>query len=290
MTEPTPASAPAACSDRAAALRFIASMQADPATATAYVGTLEEGLETELEDLDQDWMDTLRVCLDSDGSITGAVLLEWDDEVGMSWIHGPWCTPDTWDRDAVDLLRAAVEQAPVGRHEIYADLSNTRLADLAADQGWRGGTAHCVMRISREAAARADESVRPVRPGDLDAVRALHEAAFPGTYATARQLVDGDQGYRTLVADSSPGSSDGKVIGFITGQEDDGDIYLDFLAVDPAHRRQGVARRLIGALAAHLPGKDMTLTVADTSEAALALYDALGWERTATTRGYRWPA
>lgn len=223
--------------DRNAVLRFIADQQLAPSSACAYVGTLDDDLEQDLDELDQPWMQTLRVCTAPDGDVTGAAVIEWDAETDRSWVHGPWTTADTWDIDALPLLQAVIAQAPVQRHEMYAAVENQRLAHLARSAGWRVGEANFEYRRHP---AQPHEAVcdPPVRPAaatqDVESVASLHDAEFPDTYATARQLLDPAGPYTVLIVEHA-----GRVAGYIAGQESEGDTYIDFLAVHDSSRRLG---------------------------------------------------
>lgn len=276
----TPMGAPRRASDRTQALAFIAAQQESATTASAYVGTSDEDLEADLDALDQPWMDTLRVTEDH-GEITGAALVEWDTDVDIAWIHGPWTTPETWDRDAAALLASAVDQTPVARHQMYGDVDNVRMADLAERLGWTVNDADIAFTAERAEQARCDPAVRPATAEDMTALAELHDAAFPGTYATARRLLEDDGDYVTLVLADEEG-----LVGYAVGQPDGGAAYLDFVAVDPARRRTKAATRLVGALANVLPGRTMHLTCNENQAAAIGLYEALGWRRASQLRAY----
>ncbi|MDO5662590.1 MAG: GNAT family N-acetyltransferase, partial [Brachybacterium sp.] len=124
------------------ALDLIVTLQQSPESACAYIGTDAAEIRTDLEELDQPWTDTARLRTAADGSVTGIALIEWDQETGRSWVHGPWTTPETWERDAATLLAEVIDQAPVHKHEIYADIAHTRMAALAEDAGWRRSEAN----------------------------------------------------------------------------------------------------------------------------------------------------
>lgn len=130
---------------------------------------------------------------------------------------------------------------------------------------------------------RPDAAIRPATPDDLPALAALHEAAFPDTYATARQLLDPESEYTVLVLPDDDGAG---VAGYVAGQPDEGDAYLDFVAVDPARRRTGAASRLVAAFADALPGERVRLTCDSTQTAAVALHERLGFHRVGQTRAW----
>lgn len=281
MTSPRP------CADRAAALAFIITMQADPATATAYLGEEPDGVEAELEGLAQPWLQTVRVVVEQ-GDIVGACAIEWDEESAMAWIHGPWATAERFDDQAEDLLHAAVAQCPpsIRRLEMCGHLGHTGLAGLSDRLGWTSTPAsHAMVVPAGDVAGWSPaEDARPAGEDDLAAVTALHEAEFGPSYATPRQLL---ADYVTLVAEQ-----DGRVVGYAAGQlQNDGQAYVDFMAIDPGARRRGLGRGLLGALAHRLvaagdPAR-LHLTVDEHRAPAIALYESLGMHRETSIRGYR---
>lgn len=281
MTSPRP------CADRAAALAFIITMQADPATATAYLGEEPEGIEAELEGLAQPWLQTVRV-VEEHGMLVGACAIEWDEESSMAWIHGPWAAAERFDDLAEDLLRAATAQCPpsIRRLELCGHLGHTGMARLSAQLGWTSTPAsHAMVVPARDVASWSEaEDARPATEPDLAAVSALHEAEFGQSYATPRQLL---ADYVTLVVEL-----DGPVVGYAAGQlQSDGQAYVDFMAVDPGVRRRGLGKGLLGALAHRLVAAGdpdrLHLTVDERRTPAIALYESLGMHRETTIRGYR---
>lgn len=273
--------APEMTDDIEAAISFIADQQTRPETACAYTGTLDDDLREDLEGLDQPLEQTLRIVRDESGTITGAAAIEWDDELHQAWVYGPWTTEETWNRDAAALLEAVTTQADEDQHEMYAEVANTRMATLADQLGWKPTRANHVYEVAREKIACADDEVRPVTTDDLPRLKELHDAEFPRTYASAEQLLDGDE-YTTLVL------TDGDaLLGYFSGKPDAGNVYLDFVATAPAARRRGVGTRLIGALANALPGELVSLTVDEDAAAAIALYRNTGWTERSVTRAYR---
>lgn len=276
----------ARASDADAALAFIVACQADPATACAYIGDEPAGLTAELDGLEPPWRETLRVVTEG-GRVVGAVCVEYDTEVGRSWIHGPWA-PGRLAEFGEALIRTAAEQCPaeIGQHEICGDLANVELADLAARLGWAPTRANHVMTIPMDATMgwAVDDGVRPAVESDLADVARLHDAEFVGAYYSARQAI---AEHTTVVVERS-----GRVVGYASGRiQDDGDAYVDFMAVDADHRGRGLGRALMGSLAAALRERgtppQLNLTVDVEREPAFALYQSLGMTRECSIRGYR---
>ena len=267
--------------DRGQALAFIAAQQESLITASAFLGKVDQDLEADLEGLDQPWLETLRVCCNESGQITGAACVEWDEDVDSSWIYGPWCTDETWQNDAPKLIAAMVEQAPVAHHSFYGAVQNIRFAALAEKLGWRPSSINYEMAIARQALAKSGIDVRIATLDDYESFAELHHKTFPSAYANATQLLDAAGVYTTLVV-----RDEGCIVGYIAGKEDGGDAYADFLAVEESYRRQGLATRLLRAFAAIVPGDRVRLTCSQKDAAALLLYRAFGFEELSTTRGY----
>lgn len=293
---PHPQPRPAAPHEVDALLDFIAGRQADPATATCYIGTEREELRLELEELGDAWPGSALIVTDDQGRIVGATVTDVDTELGRSWIHGPWASDERWDDVARPLLEAAVALCPPGvtNHEISGDVANRWMAELAARLGWTASVPNHVFVAKADAASgwpADDPRVRAPRPDDFAAIDPLHAAEFPDTYLNTRQMIDeGIAGDRiTLVSEA-----DGEVLGYAAGRvQADGTGYLDFIAITPRARgtRAGlgllvtVSRRIMAAA----PKRDVNLTVQDHRAPAIALYRRLGFDLETTIVGYSSP-
>ncbi len=268
--------------DPQAILDAIVRRQQAPETACAYLGTDPSEIRADLESLDQHWLETVRVSASTDGRILGAAVIEWDQELDRSWVYGPWMEEGTWLTAGPSLLSAVTAQAPVADHEMYADVRNHGIAQLALDSGWQTGEANFEYLRATPAPSGAP-GARPATRADEPALRALHEREFPGTYASASELLDADSRYSTLVF-----APEGTVLGYIASQlHSESTVYVDFLAVHPSARRSGIGERLING-AQERSGRDMVaLTVDENRPAARAFYASIGFELSASTRPYR---
>ena len=273
------------------ALDVVTAAQQDPATACAYVGDERAGIAAELEDLSPPWGSTARVAV-VDGRVVGVVAVDWDEETARSWVQGPWAVDDAaWVASARALLDAALAQvpAPIDDHEISADPLHARMAALAEELGWHRSEVNIVYEAKSDEGwpAVADDQVRRATADDTAALEALHTSAFPGTYATARQLVEDDERV-TLVLDGV----EGDLLGYASAEvQADGGGYLDFIAVAPAARGRGLSKVLLAAigravLAAASDGT-VSLTVKEDNAPAIALYESFGFTRAAELVGYR---
>ena len=154
-----------------------------------------DGIRAELDALEPRWSETARVVRGADGSITGAVIVEIDTELGRAWIYGPWVVDDEdWEEQAPALLDAALEQCVGLEAECLPELANTRLMALAEDRGWRRGShIHHALVVDAATVAgwpeRDSTGIRPSVAADLEDIRRVHDVEFPDTHTSADRLL-----------------------------------------------------------------------------------------------------
>ncbi len=127
--------------------------------------------------------------------------------------------------------------------------------------------------------------IRPARSDDAEALAHIHAACFTEAWSVAEMARWLAMPSVVTVAafDSSA------VTGFVLAQAvADQAEFLTF-GVDPAWRRRGIGRALLGALEAELARRGtraLYLDVAEDNTAALALYRIAGFTETTRRRGY----
>ena len=144
-----------------------------------------------------------------------------------------------------------------------------------------------VITRHRHGHALADDDLavplRDATAADLPAITPLHDAEFPGTYATAGQLVAGAaDGSRVVLVVPAPDGDERGVLGYAAGRvQPDGEGFVDFVAVRDDARGGGVGERLVTALTRELLAAGSTgrvaLTVQEGRAAARRLYERLGF-------------
>ncbi len=120
-------------------------------------------------------------------------------------------------------------------------------------------------------------AIVPMAAAHIAAIAALEERCFstPWSAAALAEELDNPHAVFRVAVDA-----DGRVLGY-AGMHHIGDEgYIDNVAVDPAARRQGVARRLMAELEAY--GREhalyrLTLEVRASNAAAIALYAGAGY-------------
>ena len=122
--------------------------------------------------------------------------------------------------------------------------------------------------------ALPDLTIRPFQPGDLQAVSKIEEACFDEPYPEYffRQLAEANP-QTFLVA-----LSDDSLVGYAIVDRWSDHGHLVSIAVQPEHRRQGVAQQLIDRLETQLsPDSMVRLEVRRSNKAAIQFYTKNGY-------------
>jgi ribosomal protein S18 acetylase RimI-like enzyme len=276
-------------------LDLIAAEQAHPDRGTTMLGDTRDGIAAELGDVEPDWTASVRVAR-HDGRVVGAVVGDWDPEVGRAWILGPWVPGDdeAWRRWARPLVDAVLEQLPDGIDdwELAADASHVRMAQLGAELGLSPSEVNHVYSVDAATVESWPEpagEVREATHADVETLRPLHDQEFPASYASAEHLVPEppDGKYQVLIATDGP-----RLLGYAAGRvQADGEGYLDYIAVADAARGRGTGRDLMVAVARSVIAASTTgelhLTVQDHRAPARRMYESLGFRRSLSIVGYR---
>ena len=127
--------------------------------------------------------------------------------------------------------------------------------------------------------------VRDAREADIPALAALEKICFslPWTEEQLRASLPGERSV-LLAAEGA-----GKVLGYVGMMHVLDEGYLSNVAVDPACRRQGVAKALIAELlrrAGELSLAFVTLEVRESNAPAIALYEGFGFAPVGRRKNY----
>ena len=129
-------------------------------------------------------------------------------------------------------------------------------------------------------------SISPMRPDDLDEVVAIERASFGMPWSRGAFLYEVQQ---NRVARCWVLREDARVVAYLCLWEIGDELHVTNIAVHPALRRRGLARRLLGAIledgrARHL--RSVTLEVRPTNDEARTLYESFGFRVVGRRRGY----
>ena len=131
--------------------------------------------------------------------------------------------------------------------------------------------------LARQRATSPDITIRPAVVADLPGVAALQQRTFTNPWAVdaLRWEMEHTDVARLYVARAGDA-----IVGYCACWLVFDELHVNSLAVDPAWRRRGVARRLWTAVLADVVGegaRSATLEVRRSNEPARALYEALGF-------------
>lgn len=303
---------PAVASDLDDVLDVLVRLQAEPAHHIAYHGETAEEITDELRRMHPDWTTgTVLACDQRNGRLRGVLSVEADPEVGKAWLHGPFvdvpanhpAAAQLWHRTADALLTRALRVPSltgIGDLELCGHRKHRLLADFAARHDFRLGASSRVFLLTGAAlrsvlvrGARdesvVDSAVRvlPDDPVLRGAVGGLHLRSFPGRTVSVRQLLDGDRGH-TVVVLSDPGG----LIGYAAGYPQEGELYVDLVAVDPDRRSRGAGRALVRGLLRELAARhgaraQAAAVIALGNDASEAMFTALGFTLAIELVSYR---
>lgn len=187
-------------------------------------------------------------------------------------------------------LAAAGSTDPAAVLPVY-----TRLSDAEENERRRLGLAESVNTgvtgVADELAGRHLQ-VRPMAAADAEAMAVLERECFEGAghepwsaNLFLAELSEGAAAARSWWV----AHDNGELIGFAGGMVVDKDVEILDVAVSPAHRREGIARKLLAHVsydAQMLGCTSASLEVEADNESARALYANLGFEQVGCRRGY----
>jgi len=216
------------------------------------------------------------------GMLVGVFGADYDSEIDRAWLYGPLVAAPNWHEVADQLYAAVQEIIPAGIHEqeLFFEQRNRRGMEFAARHNFPPRSENAVLYLERDAYQPSAAPINRVRDYEapfFEQFERLHKLIFPGTYFTARQIVeklDADQ--RLLLA-----VENGQVLGYHFCKCEAALGYIDFIGVDSAARGKGLGRELLEAgihwMFARPEIQRIDLTVNADNPAALHLYQKVGF-------------
>jgi ribosomal protein S18 acetylase RimI-like enzyme len=261
--------------------RFVAARNADPRQHIGYVGTEPEEVTADLREIEGE---RVFAAAESDAGLCGLLCAEWDLDIGRTWLYGPWAD----GADLMDRLYAAVRPlVPAGaaQHELYCDADNRAVVDFAERHDFPHQGRHVVMGFARERLDSLPPVTLPALTPDLhEQFAALHDGAFPGTYAPAAVLLAEKPRVYVVV-------DDGTLRGYITIKlrPEFAEAQIKFIAVADSARGQGIGARLVtaGLHAAFADPRIASVDLVTSNPAARRLYDRVGFTVRHEMRSFR---
>jgi hypothetical protein len=172
---------------------FIARLQADPTHHIGFFGEREDDIAQYIQELEPAGSDGF-VLAYQDESVIGLLGVEADPEVKRAWLHGPIVDHHHWDAVADLLYQTVCQQVVPGyavMHELVGDIANVHLRSFAERQGFTPlPDSAAILRFRRHNLVILPRAEAPeLEPRYHDAFVRLHEATFPNTYYSGKQVI-----------------------------------------------------------------------------------------------------
>lgn len=278
--------------NRAHLAAFIAQLQADASGHIAFFGTQVDDIASDLGMFLDGKEGGFAIRYDGD-QIVGFMGVEYDLEIGRAWIYGPLVKYQDWQEMADQLfaeVQTSVIPPEINACDMFIDVANTNAASFAERHGFERRPPAANLRLGREKSSSLPEAEAPeLSPDDHQAFVRLHEGTFPRTNHLGHQIIEQlDVRHKVFVAREN-GLLQGYIYAKIDPAAENG--YISFLGVDEPARRRGIGRRLIIAATRWLftfpEISEVILTVNADNNAAMALYQQIGFEFLRTLVSFR---
>jgi GNAT superfamily N-acetyltransferase len=225
----------------------------------------------------------LFVVAEAEGKIFGCLGCEFERGIGRGWMRGPFLTSPHWDQIPHAMLRELLNILPpqIQRLDSYLNVENKRGHKFYLEYGFKQMTLAHVYETEREPLKPPQTTAcTKLSESQADSFVALHNLAFPQTF------IDGANIMRKLDADHQVfvhtlGQTVNGYV-YVSIDQHAGEGFIEYLAVLPAHRGQGIGLQLLNcALAWCFIDKEVSrvaLTVDEKLTNARALYEKAGFK------------
>lgn len=164
-------------------------------------------------------------------------------------------------------------------HGFYNE-QNTLARNFMNKVGACKGSHHLIMHATKQSGVRIDSSIDELSPERHASFIKLHDEAFPETYMSGLDILERlDHEHKVFAVESEAGI---KGYAYVSGRPDYNEGTIEFIAVDPAERQQGIGTALTKAALAFLQDElgiqTVSMTVDAGHEQAIRLYARAGFE------------
>jgi len=216
----------------------------------------------------------------------GVIGCEIDRSQRRAWIRGPWAVPGSSSAALEGALLETLERGlpEIDRLDAFPSEKSETLVALYRGAGYCWMNVHRVMQAAlgdNGTPPASDLSIRHARPDDLLEWLPLHHGLFPGSYLSDDEIRAATNGGPRLVLTALFA---GRPAGYLIATDDAtlGELYVDYLGVEPAARGRGLGRELL--LYAMRWGerrgrRRAALTVRQDRKEALSLYLQCGFRQ-----------
>jgi ribosomal-protein-alanine N-acetyltransferase len=130
-------------------------------------------------------------------------------------------------------------------------------------------------------------TLRKLQLSDLDAIERIERASYPTPWS--RSMFASELAKQSSLSIAAVDDADGKLVGYLVLSRYVDAWHVMNVAVDPAHRRHGIASAMLQRLFEQTRADDergYTLEVRVSNAAAISLYERFGFVSRGIRRGY----
>ncbi|MEM8529283.1 MAG: GNAT family N-acetyltransferase [Chloroflexota bacterium] len=270
---------------------WLAELNTQPQHHIGYLGTDPADIAKSVQDFDvqpsEAWILT-----HADEQLVGALGFDIDLDAGRTWVYGPFVSHSDWSVVADrlwDELQPMLPQMTL-EHELFCNEHHVNCIAFAEQHGFRQRGRDSIQRFHRELLMQLPKTTAEiVTEPYYEAVRALHDQTFPGTYYSGNEILDRLNDHRRmfLVTDN------GQLLGYAYVEVEPafGDGSVEFIGVDSAARGRGIGSQLMAAslqwMFSFETVEEVNLTVSAENQSALALYRRAGFQPVHTMCSFR---
>ena len=266
--------------DLAAVVGFVARLNVKADHRIGYLGDRPEEIAQDL--LEYGAIDNAFIAR-RNGDLVGFLAIDIDEELGRSYLLGPFVDHDEWDGIAHRLLEKSldlVSDNATKQLELFFDLANDNVTRLGQALGFESYKDVRTYRFERSELARIGPgTATPVEPRHHGSLMKLHDQTFPNTHLLGQRLLQGlGRGKACFVRTESD-----EVVGYVYLEVDDttGSASVEFVGTAQGARGQGIGADLVRTGLNWMFGfesvSETWLVVDEDNAGAQRLYERLGW-------------
>ncbi|WP_374055773.1 GNAT family N-acetyltransferase [Rossellomorea sp. FM04394] len=210
--------------------------------------------------------------------------IDLEDQSAEAW--GPFVDEEEdWINIASELMKRLLSSLEKRLERIYFFINeeNEQAREFLYDIKAVEKGEHLILKVKREHYNLIDScEVEPFSLHFKESFSELHHSAFPGAYYSADDILGllSDQHNQLLIM--KDGSQQIKGYSYIETNPEHGEGDIEFIAVSPLYRKQGIGTQLVKASIQHLfhhdEIADITLCVSKQNHQAINLYRAAGFK------------
>lgn len=231
------------------------------------------------------------VAYDED-NIIGALGFDIDEESKSAEVWGPFVkVGKDYPQIANDLWESLEATIPFQLHKylFFVNEKNTLARQFIENKNGIESAHHLILRAERNSLANGqDLHINTYEPSFHQSFSDLHNLAFPNTYYNSEQILSRINEDNRLLIVQDNYELKGYVYVEANPLHEEGAI--EYIAVSPDYRGQGIATKLMQAALHHLFSyktiDEITLSVGANNKAAIALYLASGFQEKHTLIAY----